>query len=317
MRIAVIGAGALGRAFAAALRRAGADVTLVTRQGHEQSAQFTVCHRGLWDQLRAVTLPVSSTLPVAELYLLAIRGEQLEETQVEPLLAALRETQMPVLLLSPVLPAGAARMRERLPEVILSMPAVACHWHPEHQRLDFWSSRFAPTEIEPSTRTPGASRTFVRLLRRGGIAARVTPDVARAGVATTVAFFPLQVAVVAGGRLLSWPRTPELLQQIGLALREASTLARQLGPIALGIRVLVGLASFPSLLRLGCRVVPYLQPSLVRFLEHHFGPKLLAQHRLFTAQIAQLGLEHGCPTPHLSRLMALANERCGSSKAQH
>lgn len=282
-------------------------MVLVTRTRESPTSSFRLCPKGCGQRAQTLSFECFAALPEAELYVLAIRGEQLEAPEVFPLLDQLGKARAPVLVLSPVLPKGAARLKALLPRAILTLPVVAAHWHAEEGRLDNWCSRFAPTQIGPSDETPGSAQTIVQLLNRGGLPAKTTNDVARRGVATTVAFFPLQVAVVAGGPLRGWVANPELLRILRRALRETARLGRRLGPIERGVRWLVFLAGFPPLLRVGCFLAPRFMPSLVRFLEHHFGPKLLAQHRLFTAQIAELGRAEGCPTPHLERLLALAD----------
>ncbi len=305
MHVAIIGPGALGRLFAAALVRAKANVTLIARRADASHTSYRVARQSLGARPRSVSVELTSELVEADAYLITIRGEQLLTDSGRQLMQQLRQRDKPVVLLSPALSQGVEQLQELLPQMILTLPAIAARWHPETNELHYWSSAFARTRVE---RGHPFAPWLAKKLSEGGVPCSLALNVAKLSTATTIAFFPLQVALAAVNQLLDWPHHPQLLQTLGAALRQCRRVAKQQGPIEPGIALLTWLASAGWLMRLGCVLLPALLPKLTEFLQFHFGPKLLQQHQLFTAQIEELARQQHTSVEQLRSLMNQAEQ---------
>lgn len=108
MRIAIIGAGGIGSAFAVLLTDAGHDVTLVAR-----GARLEELRRGgvrVANRAEPVTVALEPLLPVGEAYDLVL--VTVLATQVEPLLPVLRESKARAVMFMFNTFGGLARLRD-------------------------------------------------------------------------------------------------------------------------------------------------------------------------------------------------------------
>ena len=302
--------------FAAALQQGGATVVLVSR--HESGlSSFQLVRQGLFSGQKRVEIPITTALPEADITLISVRGEQLDGAAGEALWARLKERRAPVVMLSPVLKRGAEHWKARLPNVVLSLPAIAVRWHPERAQLCYWSSPLAITLLEMPRGE--AAQALIRRLRdlltQGGIKAKLSDTVESDGPATTVAFFPFQVALASNNHLRSWGQDPDLIRQLTAALRECRTFARRMGRVDPGVALMAWALSQTWLLRCFCAIVPRVLPDLTEFLEFHFGPKLMAQHRLFAHEIEHQAAAWGASAVHLRALVESAERSAASRPA--
>ena len=305
IHVAVVGAGVLGRIYGVHLETAGARVTFVVRPERVSEREAFVVERLNGD--RAVRESVAprraEAIPAAaDAVLVCVRGEQLDEGLGSVLL---RAPNAPVVCLTPLLPrrqaAIAGQLRSRL---VVAMPTVAGKLDPDG-RVRYWAFDSAPTRIERSELWRARLARLVGRFATSGLAVRLERDVSRKNPATTIAFFPLSVAIGAAGSLDGLSARDDLLDAVGPACRETLALARRLGPVepaaALGARV-----SGPFTLRTMVSLLERVAPRATEFVDAHFGQKLDAQHDAFAQEILELAAEHAIEMPGLRRLLDIS-----------
>jgi 2-dehydropantoate 2-reductase len=208
---------------------------------------------------------------------------------------------VPVVMLTPMLPADFARLSATLGgRVVPGMPSVVAYFN-DAKALRYWLPRAATTlvdEREPA----GAERDLAKAMARAEIDARVESDVLARNVATTVTFVPLAMALdVAGGvdavlgddALLSLALDAagegrDIAHSVGKAAAWASTLMRFVTPLTL--KVGVGLAKSRA-------------AEAVGYVDHHFGRKLHAQNVAMAEGMVKLAQEKGVEHARLAELL--------------
>jgi 2-dehydropantoate 2-reductase len=308
MRIAFVGAGALGRVYGVRLAAAGDEIAFVVRPERVQdTTPFTIeqvngpKRRDVLDRpRRAAEIPED-----AEVVLVTVRFDQLEQTGLADLLK--RGPDRPIVLLTPSMPAQKAALERAVGRrVFAAMPGVSGYVD-ERDVVRYWVMGVAATLIDD----PDGSRTLDALARRlttADLPARLERDVATLNAATTTAFFPLIAAIdVASG--INGVLADKALLGVALdAAKECDALARKLGRVASWAHLLTRFVG-PFTLKPGVALARRLFPESVRFVEAHFGAKLHAQHLAMGASILALGREHGVPLPSLERLLRLVEAR--------
>jgi 2-dehydropantoate 2-reductase len=169
-----------------------------------------------------------------------------------------------------------------------------------------WITELAPTLIDEEGGAPAERPPLEELARRltsAGVPARLEPDVGAQNVATTTAFFPLIVAIDAGGGVSALLENDGVLRTVIEATRESVALADRLGKVAPWTKLLLRFIG-PLTLKPGVALVRLLAPEFLRFLDVHFGPKLHAQHLAMGATVLEMGRERGVSMPALERLLA-------------
>ena len=303
MHVALIGAGALGRIYGVHLADAGARVSFVVRPARIYDSEPFVVERRTGDRRqRVIPSPVRvDHVPAdASVVLLAVRADQLDRS-VESLLTG--GPEVPLVALTPLLPLSLARVDAWVGgRCRVAMPTVAAS-DDGSPVVRFWSFRAAPTLFE---RNGGSGRevveALVQALVRSGLPAKLSDDVRRRNPATTIAFFPISVAVSRAGGVRELREDRRLLELGARAARETFALAREIGPVT-APAAFVARAIGPSTLRSALGVALAVLPSAAGFIDSHFGSKLSAQHRVLGAEILELARQRGHALPSLELLL--------------
>jgi len=295
MRVAVVGAGPLGLFYATQLSRQGAQVTLVRRHGQPGVEAWHVVSRTSGATFD-VELPVALQLePSPDVIVIAVRAEQLTDELLARVIAAQPRA---IVCLTPVLGTQLDAWRAEHPELTMAMPAVAAEL--SERTLGYWVAPAiwgAPSTLIERRGDNPALHELVELLRRAGLAVSWVSDARERTLANTVALFPLHVAVYLEPSMRRWLEQPRLTNELAAAIGRAMRLAVQLGPVDPGLRALGIWLSRGWRVRLAVRGLVRLAPRLTAFLEHHFGPKLAAQHVVLQLDVEMLAERHRLPAP--------------------
>lgn len=305
MHVAIVGAGALGRVYGAALAHAGTRVTFVVRPERVAETHAFVAERVNHDRRRlALAHPIrSATIPDdADFVLVAVRVEQIDAA----LEAALRATVASIVTLTPLLPPHLDALESALGRrALVAQPGVVAYFAGDVVR--FWLPRVAPTLVEPGEH--GAGHAFAGALEAAALPARVDATVRTSNPATTVAFFPVALALDAGGGSADAVLADRALTALAFdALVETRALAHAIGHVAPWTDLLVKFLR-PGSLRIGVAIAERAAPEAVRFVEVHLGSKIHAQHAKMGATIASMLADRAMPHSALDALLARAASR--------
>ena len=297
MRVAVIGAGALGRLYGVALRRGGADVSFVVRG--QRPTPFVIERRPGGVRQRLEEPELIHAVPAADAALLCVRAEQIDESLFRLLAAA---PPLPLVSLTPLLPPTERRLTPHVRgDLVPAMPAAAAELGSDSV-VRYWTPPLLRTLLDSERSSSPVLAELAHALNEGGVPAALARGAALRNAATTIAFFPLSVALSIAGSSARLSGSRDLLE-LGLqGCRECARLAARIGPVEPGVRLAIlalGQRSFGAALA-GARL---LAPELSSFLEDHFAHKLERQHAVLGADILELGREHGQPLSALPRLL--------------
>jgi ketopantoate reductase len=311
MRIAIVGAGALGRAYGVRLALAGEHVRFVVRPARAAAPEPFVVEQVNGDKERNVLDHpelVTSVPADSEIVLLAVHLDQIVDTAstgdgtpVPELLAA--APRAPIVSLTPLFPRQLAALEAASKKTIYpGMPGVTGYLD-ERGVLRYWVPRAAMTFFDMrGART--AVEELARTLTRIHVPTQLERDVGALNAATTIAFFPFTAALGAGGSVDGVLANKELVHTVVEAAKECETLAKQVGRVA-SWAVLLGRFIGPFTLKPGVMLARRIAPEAVRFVEAHFGPKLAAQHAVVGEAILELGRQRGVAMPELARLLEM------------
>lgn len=321
MKIAIVGAGALGCTYAAHLARLGpeADVVLVVR-ALERAPKRVVAERvspaGATLVLDAPAL--ATTVPDdADVVILAVRVDQLEGADLRAI-ATHGPADRIVVALTPMLPEIRARVAEALgPTLVDAMPGVVAY-APETPRaapgsgelhLRFWTPKISPTALEdrPDDPARGAKvRALGDALVRAGVPAHVARNVHATNQATTIAMFPLLLGIAAAaGSIDALLGDGAMLELALAAAKETRAVARTVGEMAGFASILLSFAG-PFTIRAGMKIVRSRAPEALTFLEKHFGGKLRGQNHVMYEAIVRLAEAHRLEVTSLRALAGRA-----------
>lgn len=309
MRIVVIGAGALGRAYGVRLAAAGERVAFVVRDERvADTSPFTIELVTGSKRRDAITTPerVARVPDDAEVVLVCVREDQLDDRLAALLAGA---PAVPVVSLTPLLPRDFERLDAMAGgRLVAAQPGVVAYQN-EAGIVRYWVPRVAPTLLDAAG-PADAMRALEAALSRAGLPAKLEPRVREANPATTIAFFPLVLGLDAvGGTAEAVLERKDLQPVVFAALEETKRLAARVGPVASWADLLLKFAS-PLSLRIGLRLAERASPEAVRFAESHFGRKVHGQNLRMAREIVALAREQGVGCPSLERLLAAA-ERVG------
>jgi ketopantoate reductase len=297
MRVAIVGAGALGRVYGAHLACRGAcEVDIIARRPTRPSIVRVVCV-GNGDTLEWESRESLDDVPLAaDVIVVSVRYEQLDTVIGRVAGAA------PVVVMTPMMPQDHARLSKAMPgRVVAAMPGVAAY-ESGPATVRYWLPRRATTLIE--ARSPGgAERELAVRLEGAGINARLDPDVLGRSVATTVSFVPLMMALDAGGDIDAVLADGALLALAIEAANEGRKLGRTLGQAEAWASILSRFVR-PMVLKVGIGLARSRFSEAVTYVEHHFGSKLHAQNTLMAQRIVELAKQQGMPSAALERLLA-------------
>jgi ketopantoate reductase len=318
MRIAVVGAGALGCTYALKLSHV-AQVLLVVRDlGH--APKHLVAERA---NANGPTIEgeaprsVTSVPDDVDAVLVAVRVDQLDDALLESLAYGGPPHRI-VVMLTPLLPAVHERVAAKLGDrLVVAMPGVVAY-EPDRivgeppesrRRIRYWTPKASPTQLDARPESdPRASmiadlaQTFVA----AGLPAEVKPDVRTTNPATTIAFFPLLLGIQAAGGSIAKLLDDGALLRLSLdAAKETRALAKTIGELAGFAGLLLSFAG-PFTIRAGIKLVRGRAPESLVFLEKHFGGKLVGQNVAMFEAIKELARQRGMPIHSLERLAGKA-----------
>jgi ketopantoate reductase len=313
MRIAIVGAGALGRAYGVRLALAGEIVRFVVRPARAAAPEPFVIEQVNGDKERSVlerpelvtSVPADSDVVVVTVHLdqitLATERQVGDGTPVIELLAAAPD--VPVVTLTPLFPGQISALESAAKKTIYpGMPGVTGYID-ERGVLRYWVPRSVMTFFDMRGARSSVEE-LARTLTRIHIPTQLERDVGARNAATTIAFFPFTAALGIAGSVDGVLANKDLVAAVVDAARECETLARKVGRVA-SWAVLLGRFIGPYTLKPGVLLARRVAPESVRFVEAHFGAKLARQHAVIGETILELGRERGVAMPELARLLAM------------
>ncbi len=318
MRIAIVGVGALGSIYALRLSQV-AQVVLVVRDlaraPHVIYGERLTAHLPTVDALDGPT--ASLEVPDdCDAVLVAVRVDQLTDSLLQSL-AGSGPAHRIVVMLTPLLPSHFARATEALGDrLVVAMPGVVAYQPddgtpPTERRIRYWTPRASPTLLGARPDDDPRQAIILALeecMNAAGLPCAVAPNVHTTNPATTVAFFPLILAIEAAGGSIQSLIDDDALLRLGIAAtKETRALGRSIGELASFSSVFLSFAS-PFTLRAGVRIARRRSPEALSFLEKHFGTKLRGQNADMARLIGELAVEKQVPIPALVRLEAAAAE---------
>lgn len=310
MRIAIVGAGALGRAYGVRLALAGEDVRFVVRPARAANPEPFVIEqvngdkeRGILDHPTLVTsVPADSEIILVAVHLDHIVKTEAPEgsTSVPSLLAA--APNVPIVSLTPLLFKQVGALEATSKKTVLpAMPGVTGYID-DRGALRYWIPRLAMTFFDKRGEKT-AVEELARKLTRLGIPTQLEKDVGALNAATTIAFFPFTAALGIAGSVDAVLGDKELVHAVLESVKECEALAKKVGRVASWAQVLARFIG-PFTLKPGVSLARVIAPESVKFVEAHFGPKLGEQHQVVGAAILELGRERGIAMNEFQKLLA-------------
>jgi len=308
MHVCVVGAGALGRVYGVRLAVGGNDVSFVVRPSRlSEDDPFVV---ELISSRRRDTLPkpnrVAEVPSDAEVVILAVKVDQIDDRLASVLASA---PHVPVVSVTPLFPQDYEKLEGLLGKerpLVAAQPGVVAYER-DPGIIRYWLPKVAPTLVDSDG--PAAMAKFVDALNGSGIPAKLQARVRDCNPATTIAFFPLVLALDAGGgTVASVLADKDLLKDTFAALKDAQELAAKIGPLASWAGLLLKFAT-PLALKVGIKLAETAAPEAVRFVEVHFGQKVHEQHLKLGAYILELARKNGTRTGALERLLERVRQR--------
>jgi hypothetical protein len=271
IHVGIVGAGALGLGYAAALASAGARITLISRR--KIAGRFTIARR--FARERELQLHVSDALVPCDVLFVTLRAEDV----VDSLLSALSAAKVPVVLLSPLVSEAELQRWRTLPGLVAGAPSLVAALH--GTRLEYWVPPLQATTLDDVGKAQPAVVMLRRLLQRGGVPTQFRAHGLELSRATTLAFFPLQRALLARPALGEWRHDSAWCRRLARGFRISRRVALELHAMDLAPRLATRILATPQGVWLTSLLLSVCVPSLAAFLGDHFGRKLKAQTTMF------------------------------------
>jgi ketopantoate reductase len=310
MQFAIVGAGALGSVYGARLAHAGQVVFVVRdldrapRLIHIDRVNGGAPHG---DSLDAPACSLS--IPEGtDTVLVTVRVDQLDDALLDKIARESKSDAL-VVILAPLLPHSYERAKSKLGDrLVAAMPGVIAYEPdpdvPRERRVRYWTPRSSPTLLED--RGPRV-HALVETMRRVGLPADASTQVASTNPATTMAFFPILTGIAAAGGSIDRMMNDDAIMKLGFAAaKETRALAKTVGELPSWASLFFKFAS-PFTARAGMRLGQSRAPEAFVFLEKHFGTKLAAQNMAIFREIEQLANERGIAIDNLRKLVARAH----------
>lgn len=279
MKIAILGAGALGRVYGLRLATSH-EVTFVVKREHEEEP-FHI-ERVDSDESHAIEEPkrAHAVPDDADVVLVCVRAEQLDE--------ALADLARPAVLLTPLLPADWARLEaQHGDKLIAGMPGVVAY-AAESGTIRYWLPRSAKTLIE------GRGDVVQKLeaaLDAVGIATNREDHVQQTNAATTITFLPLAMTIAVAGSVDAL-LDDDALTELGLrAAEEGTAIAEAVGTAASWAPMLVKFLG-PNTLKMGVALAP---EETLHWVDANFGLKLRNETKMMGAKLIELATAKRLP----------------------
>jgi hypothetical protein len=293
IHVGILGAGALGLSYAAALATAGAKVTLQLRRGG--SGSYRIERR--FGRAERLQFETTASLPVCDVLFVALRAENVDDA----LLAELERAQVPIVSVSPMLSRLELERWQRLPYFVGAAPALVAAL--KGDVVEYWSPPLQATTVDARGQSFASVSELVTLLNRGKVPTRFRSNVAERTRATTLAFFPLQNALLLRPRIADWRRDAEWLRRVARGFAVARRVALRLSRIDLEPRLAIWALSQRWGVWAFSLLAPNLVPQLAEFLSAHFGHKLEAQTTMFARVLSDEAESYGLSPSELSELL--------------
>lgn len=298
MRIAIVGAGALGAVYGVRLAAAGNTVTFVVREARAKAAPKLELKRIDGDEeghLLDAPLYATSVPADADVVLVTVRQNQLDDELVKLLVPS---TQA-VCVLTPMFPDDFTRLEGALGRrVFPTMPSVVSY--EKNGVIRYWLPRSATTQIESENGAP-ALLGLANALAKAGISATLKKDVLAENVATMVSFMPIAFALDAAGGVDALLADDDLVDLAIDGVKEATELAKRIGKPATWAGLLLHFVGKLTL-RTGVAIAKRRSPEAVFYVEEHFGRKLHAQNVAMAEWMARAAAQHGVEDEQLRAL---------------
>jgi 2-dehydropantoate 2-reductase len=309
MHVTIVGAGALGRVYGTRLSLAGVDVSFVVRPKDASSTEPFVIEQVNGARERHVLERPTRVTAIprdTDAVLVTVRFDQLEGALTDDA----TQGDTPVVVITPLLPEQRRALAKRLGErLVPAMPGVVSYAS-ARGAIRYWIVGAMATLLDDGGAPAAQNRRgeLARHLERSGFPTRVEHDVASMNAATTVAFFPLVLAIDAGGGVDGVLGDRRLLEVAMDAAKESTRLAAKLGRVVPAANLLMKYVG-PFTLRAGVALARRLYPEAVTFVDQHFGPKLRAQSVAMGEAVLELGREHGVEMRALGELVGRLRAR--------
>lgn len=318
MRIAIVGAGALGRVYGVRLALAGEEVRFVVRPSRAASPEPFIVEqvngereRHVLDHPNLVTgVPADSEVIVVAVHVDQVMGAEAgkDGAKVVELLAA--APNVPVVTLVPLFPAQLAALAAATKKtIVVGMPGVSGYID-ERGTLRYWVPKAAVTFLDMRAQRTAAEE-LARKLTRLHIPTQLEREVGALNAGTTIAFFPFTAALGIAGSVDAVLGNKELVHAVIDAARECEALAKKVGRVASWAQILSRFIG-PFTLKPGVALARRIAPESVKFVETHFGAKLAGQRAVMGAAILEMGRERGMAMPELGRLLAMDPKKAGA-----
>ena len=163
----------------------------------------------------------------------------------------------------------------------------------------------APTKIdEPRAGDHGvAVRALADTLREAGISTLLEMGVHESGPASTCCAVPLAMTIALAGTMEDLSNDPVLCDLAHRCCREGVALGKRIGrpdPATLAAPLVAS--------RIGMKLLNgFLSEEARHYVSHHFGAKLIAQHRQMAADFVEMAASRGLPHVALSELYERLN----------
>jgi 2-dehydropantoate 2-reductase len=297
VRVAIVGAGALGSVYGARLARfASCEVSIVARS-HAPPRQVRLERVEDGEVLR---WDAPARLPLAprdtDVVLAFVRYEQLDS-----LAARVEGSTAPVVVMTPMMPQDHARLSAALPgRLVTGMPSVVSYEN-DAGAIRYWLPRAATTLVEEGGERVGE---LAKRLSRAEIGAKADTDVLGRNVATTVSFIPIAMALDVAGTIEAALADDALMRVAFDAADEGRELGRAVGKAEAWASMLLRFVG-PLTLKVGVGLARSRAPEAVAYAEQHFGRKLHAQNLLMAERIVELARGKGTPHEALAKLLEM------------
>lgn len=308
MHICVIGAGALGKVYGVRLAVGGERVSFLVRPERlSEKDPFSI--ELVTGTQRRDTIPQPTrvdTIPAdADVVLITVRVDQIDDRLASLLASA---PDVPVISLTPLLPKDYDRLDSMLKsrgKLVAAQAGVVAYERDGIVR--YWLPKVSPTLFDTEPKNDAVPK-LVDALSKAGVPAKMEASVRTSNPATSIAFFPLVLALdAAGGTADAVLASKDVLKDAFAAVKETRDLAERIGPVAPWAGLLLKFVN-PLALKLGIRLAQKASAEAVHFVELHFGKKVHAQNVKMGHEIVELAREHGARISAFESLLAQAEK---------
>ncbi len=305
MHIAILGAGALGRALGARLATLGkVDVDFVVREARLRVARdgAIALERVGGDALTLAKPSYVASLPAhADAIVVCVRANQLDDA----LIGALQQgPSAPVVVVTPMLPKTRARVAAALPGRLFAAMSNVTAYTNAAGVTRHWVSRSTRFLIDEPRPADAALTGLATALGSAGIDAGFALGAHEMSAAVVLAMLPIFIATDIAGSVDALVGDRKLLKLAAGALTEARALAERCGAVPPWVRLLDRFSGSLTA-KVGLALAQSRSPEIVSFVSDHFGRKSHAQNVALGAELLALAAEKGAPSGSIRALVEM------------